>query len=75
MPDGILDHAKNNNAADIRKLVEAGVPVEFSNQVGSSIRLSSTPGALNQSVCGLVRWVRQQQQERGGRAGYSAAAS
>ena len=35
-PDSILTQAKNNNAAGIRALVEAGVPVEFCNQVGRS---------------------------------------
>lgn len=32
-PDAILQQARNNNAAGVRALVEAGVPVEFCNQV------------------------------------------
>ena len=36
-PDSILTQAKDNNAAGIRALVDAGVPVEFCNQVRSVI--------------------------------------
>ncbi|KAL4425527.1 hypothetical protein ABPG75_009543 [Micractinium tetrahymenae] len=35
-PEAILTQAKNNNAAGIRALVEAGVPVEFCNQIGQT---------------------------------------
>ena len=50
-PDSILTQAKNNNAAGIRALVEAGVPVEFCNQVGSNTRDQASQ-ALDQQAVG-----------------------
>ena len=35
-PDAILQQARSNNAAGIRALMKAGVPVEFSNQIGQT---------------------------------------
>ena len=50
-PDSILTQAKNNNAAGIRALVEAGVPVEFCNQAGSNTRDQASQ-ALDQQAVG-----------------------
>lgn len=53
-PEAILAQAKNNNAAGIRALVDAGVPVQYCNQV-SVCRL--VEGVLPRTRPNVLRWA------------------